>query len=349
MLGFSQVPVSPMRIARDDLENGDPALQTSCSSVFVQRRVGGGRSWNQGAFEVCRTGSTIYDQQSGRRSWVVNNSSAYLWDVSLWTACRESRRVIRAHFNSRELKEARLDYRLCCGGGCDSCPVCLRTLKARPVIVRARHDKKKLRIVTEPCQDLFCIDAPEIDEWGVQDVIRYFSEHCIHGYNRFTGIKNIGLEFNPRWIDDLTTSSLPKDSPPDDRHIDVELETENGTRLGFILRFMEVSAETFFKGSGPSQILWLVDRLSRCAEVTVSAEEFYDCNLTYAESVINPSDEGYCTSASRFLDMLQHMAVELEEYAYEEWHNAGRPGGIFSYRITSCIKVLTCRDDSSHI
>ncbi|KAM0562731.1 hypothetical protein ACHAPJ_001569 [Fusarium lateritium] len=121
-------------------------------------------------------------------SWFVNNTSTYLSDSGLWTACKESRHVVQRHFRLQEWNKIQ-------DKNCDSHSTS-RDLEEMPHLVHFRDkDSKGYYSTILPHQDLFAFQAVNWD-LGWQDM-----EFDVRGSNRWhdQGIKNIAIEFDQEW------------------------------------------------------------------------------------------------------------------------------------------------------
>ncbi|KAF4971644.1 hypothetical protein FSARC_1591 [Fusarium sarcochroum] len=114
-------------------------------------------------------------------SWFVNNTSTYISDSGLWTACKESRWVIQKHFRLQEWGETRST---------------VGDFKKMPELVHFRdQDSKDYYSTVFPYQDLFIFQANDwnLDWAGMKTDIMGLRNAD------YSGLKNIAIEFNQEW------------------------------------------------------------------------------------------------------------------------------------------------------
>ncbi|KAF5005224.1 hypothetical protein FDECE_8345 [Fusarium decemcellulare] len=145
--------------------------------------VGLGDPW----FHVClRLAAPEYNKSSGTDICNNNNFSTYLIDGGLWTACKESRLIMKHSFR-------------CLYGS-------QKTLKSTPEQSENHiaatgyfegQGEKPYYFTVLPHRDLFILQPQNLDtiDWScINDYIPIGSTHW-----GFEGLKNIALEYNPEW------------------------------------------------------------------------------------------------------------------------------------------------------
>jgi len=275
-------------------------------------------------------------------SWTQGNPSSYLLDAGLWTACKESRKIIMKHFNMQHWNKVRREFEQC---GCVW--KFYYEHKDKPAIVITHHNGEDLHLMVNPERDLFCLDPQILDftiEWDTLLCGLPFS--CI--YTGYGPLSHIAVEFDPSW-----NVGLPRDcdenwdwNPTPGVCFDDLLE--EGTPRGFIARAAEACAiRAFYKDEYP--FFWLIDRGIR--RETPSRRnpnfplvEFSDGNHKYIETTSKDMTydtyEEYCQTAEYFLYQLGFMGDGHLTYIYHwrGWDTGDTDG--FCFEVQDCLGVL---------
>ncbi|KAJ3550311.1 hypothetical protein NM208_g34 [Fusarium decemcellulare] len=195
------------------------------------------------------------------------NSSAYLWDAGLWTACKESREVMKRYFKVRQWAEK---YPRRVGRG-SAMPRHYDNEMARgrdcsfSATATVWDYPEQWQLTVQPLVDLFCIDIRGLHccagQWA--DAIASFP--FPRWWQANTSVRHIALEFNPRWND-----HFPQNMG--------SMFFEYSAR-GFIVHNLWANTP-----SGPKVGTWLIDRrICWRALKDQPAQVFYDCGEEYVE------------------------------------------------------------------
>ncbi|KAL6695538.1 hypothetical protein J3F84DRAFT_374646 [Trichoderma pleuroticola] len=235
----------------------------------------------------------------GSRSWTNNNPSAYLWDFGMWTACRESRQVIEAHYSQE-------DYTM----GLRRGNYTLLSYSQASISLNAVENNEEWRFLFDPKQDLVCLQA--FDPRTICLWHEYIGENiCVtnipFGVQRLISFGHVAIEYDPSW-NDIVVKLNGYDF--------WRLHAEKSAR-GFFIRtlaaFDDYSRDC--EGKGKRKVLWLIDhslkRVRYCNKNRKERKVFYGNGQTYTEvekslSRRNFSSGGY-SSAFDFLDKLDML------------------------------------------
>ncbi|KAF4338874.1 hypothetical protein FBEOM_7225 [Fusarium beomiforme] len=123
-------------------------------------------------------------------SWTKNNPSTYLIDSGLWTACRQSHRVMRDILSPTKPMAIRTKVR------CDRSNV--------EVEAPESHSSQQHNIIVSPSQDLFILQPEDSDMFS-----RFLFEDVIEN-NTTQGllqIQQVGWQYHPSWASSLHEST----------------------------------------------------------------------------------------------------------------------------------------------
>ncbi|KAH6995985.1 hypothetical protein BKA56DRAFT_609264 [Ilyonectria sp. MPI-CAGE-AT-0026] len=211
------------------------------------------------------------------------NESACLWDAGLWAACTDSRRVITNHYNRQQCR---------LGNESSSAHVEIESVDNDAIAATMTISRKNehWKLIVRPYQDLFCLTPLN---WGMHiDWETMFDSFAFSasssGYGR---VKNVAVEFHPRW-----NFNLPKTMD--------ELLSESTPR-GLVARAVRQDVE---------MNLWLIDRHANRAPSTETATSspriFHDCEEEYIESTateVRDSGVEYAHTAAFFIEQIESL------------------------------------------
>ncbi|KAF4341246.1 tetracycline resistance [Fusarium beomiforme] len=192
----------------------------------------------------------------------VLNTSAYLWDAGLWSACKESRHVITEHFDIdgwNKLREQPFDM------DTDQ-PGWYHKSFPSTIVPRSKKDEEWRPIVI-PARDIFCIDNSKLKPlspslFGMKLLAPFL------GTRKFTIMErwNIAFKFDIRW----------NQAPP---HTVRRLKRENSPR-GLLANWVEIFADDI---TAPN--LWIIDDnvrwVARAGQVFDTV--YRDCGRDYVQ------------------------------------------------------------------
>ncbi|KAL2015398.1 hypothetical protein VTK56DRAFT_5536 [Thermocarpiscus australiensis] len=140
------------------------------------------------------------DLMNGDEEGLGNRPSAYLIDGGLWTACRESRRVIQRKFDSQAWDKARRDRYRNRGRAGIGYPAGANEneMPATGYFAPESGNAESYRIFTVfPHQDLFYLQPYNLEtlDWG--DI--NYSIPLGSSVTGYQGLQNIALDFDPAW------------------------------------------------------------------------------------------------------------------------------------------------------
>ncbi|KAI5861648.1 hypothetical protein GGS23DRAFT_575989 [Durotheca rogersii] len=126
----------------------------------------------------------------GKMSWTESNPSAYLSEIGLWGACKESRRRVQNYrdpLSWSDWREVSTDY-----DGSDK-------LDRLPLLATFYSDGQNQNFTIYPRSDLLCIQPFNFDTINWADI------HCNNStvIGAFVGVHHMALEFDPTWGDPL--------------------------------------------------------------------------------------------------------------------------------------------------
>ncbi|KAL7793956.1 hypothetical protein V8C43DRAFT_37551 [Trichoderma afarasin] len=282
-----------------------------------------------------------FDSDDGIYSWTKNNSSAYLWDFGLWSACKESRQVIETHYEQNNWNYL-WDH----------------SYNQTSVWLIAPGNHEKLRFLLHPKQDLVCLQAfdPSTIWWWEN---HYLKDICVAG-NAPTGFYapkifnfgNIAIAYDPSWND-----IGEKTESCNFRH----LHTEQSAR-GFFLRTLAIVDEySRCYGSNRSPDFWLIDynlkQIRHSKKSRKHKKIFYGNGQNFAEvqrSARRSFSSGKYSSALDFLDNLD-MLLDGDRPSHYIHHKSGaencymcraKDGYLTSYQIRRQVRVLMCGEST---
>ncbi|KJZ77797.1 hypothetical protein HIM_02974 [Hirsutella minnesotensis 3608] len=263
----------------------------------------------------------------GECSWTTGNSSAYLWDAGLWTACRESREVMMWHFRVREWNEARQKI---LGSPSFWTPSALaEEFQDATAMTLARQDGVNWQFMVRPHVDLFCLEPQDWKctvAWQSLFLDLPFASR-LQGYGH---LSNIAVEFDPSW-----NLNLPKD---------VGALLEESSPRGFVARAMAECAKNKLYCS-----IWLIDRTISRSKPDPSDPEypflakFYDCDRTYVNTELEDLEPSrYYESGEEFQSTAVYFLDALAGLDYAKMDNGNGPWGAFDFLVSDYLGVLAC-------
>ncbi|KAF4447869.1 hypothetical protein F53441_8674 [Fusarium austroafricanum] len=123
-------------------------------------------------------------------SWRVNNPSLYLFDSGLWTACKESRMVMRKHYRLSYWKEVRENTLK----RSRRAPCSHSEMMPELIHFRDKESRDQYAIIY-PQRDIFVLQAETLDfTWMGLENHTLAAPSC-----GFGGIDNLAIEYNQRW------------------------------------------------------------------------------------------------------------------------------------------------------
>lgn len=146
------------------------------------------------------------NRRNGRLSWTDGNTSTYLQDSGLWTACHESRERMLRHFKPSETSPQASRFR-------QLNPQTIWNIQAKPnssVNMEFTRDNGERQYLTiRPSTDLICLQVIEdskisfgSNDFDWQDVGEFplFRWRGDDGYYSYcSDIKNVAVEYDPAW------------------------------------------------------------------------------------------------------------------------------------------------------
>ncbi|KJZ69921.1 hypothetical protein HIM_10677 [Hirsutella minnesotensis 3608] len=265
--------------------------------------------------------------QQQLHSWTRGNSSAYLWDAGLWTACRESREVMMWHFRVRDCNQAR--HKALRGPGFWSPSALAEELQDAPTMMLARENGVEWQFMVRPHRDLFCLEPQDWKStvtWSSLFLDLPFASRR-HGFGH---LSNIAVEFDPSW-----NLNLPKD---------VGVLPEEQTPRGFVARAMAECAKNNLYCS-----IWLIDRTIARPRPDPSDHEypflvqFYDCERTYVSTELEDLEPArYYESGHEFQKTAIYFLDALAGMDCAKMDNGNGPWGAFDFWVGDYLGVLAC-------
>ncbi|EHK18310.1 uncharacterized protein TRIVIDRAFT_47246 [Trichoderma virens Gv29-8] len=293
------------------------------------------------------------DSEEGSPSWTRKNPSAYIWDFGLWSACRESRHVIKAHYE-----------KIICTKKFRNDSTITLSFANTSISLSFRHSKERWRFFFHPDQDLVCLQAfdPSTIYWWEDracgrvcitntaaklfNTINYFDRPSL------LRLGNVAIAYDPSWND------IEKER---DKYSFRGLYEEQSARGFFIrtLALIELNAQVHFK----SPTFWLIDyninRIRFPKNTRKGRKVFYGNGQTFAEVDKSSSrrsfSSGEYSSALEFLDNLD-ILLGGDNPSHSMIHESGRAScyicsnpfhGTRPYQIHRHVRVLMCEKGST--
>ncbi|KAH7245427.1 hypothetical protein BKA59DRAFT_544702 [Fusarium tricinctum] len=194
------------------------------------------------------------------------NPSAYIWDVGLWKACKESREVILRHLNIDNPIKVRTDIQE------DSSRPVSRENDGNDVqlgYLYNRDNSQQHKLAVRPSQDIFCIRG---GNWRPPEYSFEFTDIWIPLVNQAwyaLKICNLAFEFDPSWNNNLSKSGFRLS----------EMIKENSPR-GMFAKALYHTAD-----GNTSPQLWIIDKSTpwlRSTDQDIHTV-YYDCKHAYVE------------------------------------------------------------------
>ncbi|KAF3074518.1 hypothetical protein CFAM422_003574 [Trichoderma lentiforme] len=289
-----------------------------------------------------------FDSNDGVYSWTKNNSSAYLWDFGLWGACKESRHVIKAHYEMRDLATWE-------GWPYSRSPSYNQT----SVWLTAPGNNEKLRFLLHPKKDLVCLQAfdPSTICWWenhkANDICLAGNAASCFYAPKIYNFGNIAIAYDPSWNDiGAKTESCNFHA----------LHTEQSAR-GFFIRTLAIVDEYShrYEGNRDRPTFWLIDyNLKRVRHFKKNRKQktiFYGNGQNFAEvqrSARRSFSSGKSSSALDFLDNLD-MLLHGDRPSHYIHHRSGAENCYMCegasrylefYRIRRQVRVLMCEEST---
>lgn len=147
------------------------------------------------------------DRRKSTSSWTDGNTSTYLTDSGLWTACHESRERMLRHFRPSETspqasRHGQLDWRT------------ITDIQDRPTasvnMEFTRDNGERQYLTIRPSTDLICLQLLENSmisfgtqgfDWRPIGQFPLFKWRGDDGYNYYSNMKNVAVEYDPAWED----------------------------------------------------------------------------------------------------------------------------------------------------
>ncbi|KAL5085195.1 hypothetical protein Trisim1_010759 [Trichoderma cf. simile WF8] len=280
------------------------------------------------------------DSGKGGRSWTNNNPSAYLWDFGMWSACKESRRVIKAHYKTRGwiIKQP-------------WAPTYIQT----SVPLTLHSSDEKWPFIIHPKRDLVCLQAFDLStthHWVATWYLNYNATVCL-GPNgpRFFDFSNLAIAYESRWNDIKENM---------EQHSFQDLYEEKSTR-GFFIRTI-TAIDRRLSGYPRDRAFWLIDynlkRVRFPKKLKKGRKMFYSNDQAFTEVYKSLSrrsfSSGENSSALEFLDSLhilldglspshrmRHTYGEADCYVCMDPSYDPRP-----YQIHRQVRVLMCEESA---
>ncbi|KKP00246.1 hypothetical protein THAR02_07659 [Trichoderma harzianum] len=272
------------------------------------------------------------------RSWTKNNPSAYLWDFGMWSACKESRQVIKAHYETRGWIIQRIGYYP-------------NTTRSTVPFSLQSHDEK-WHFVLRPKRDLVCIQAFDLSTtYYWVDIHR--AHVCLgrHG-PRFFDFSNVAVAYDPRWNDIRENMKA---------HSFQRLYEEPSARGFFIRTITTIDEDSRFHRRYPKdKFFWLIDynmkRVLYPNKKNKTRKTFYSNDQVFTEVDKSLSRRNYSSgensSALEFLDSL-HMLLKGHNPGHAKSHRHGATDCYMCrhssynprpYQIHRQVRVLMCEE-----
>ncbi|PKK44087.1 hypothetical protein CI102_10239 [Trichoderma harzianum] len=293
-----------------------------------------------------------FDSNDGGHSWTKNNPSAYAWDFGMWTACRESRQIIKAHYGKE-------DWTTRTRRSSSSRPS-MYSYNQSCISLTTSGNGEKWRFRIHPKQDLVCLQAfdPSTISWWENDD---GGDICVamNAYNHFHFPKlfrfgHVAIAYDPSWYN--------TDEENDNFNFG-HLYAEQSAR-GFFIRTLATIDDCVhcFGGNDKHKALWLIDynlkRVRYCNKSSKERKVFYGNGQNFMEVEYWLSrktfSSGRYTSAFDFLDKLYRL-LEGDRPCHYIHHRIGATGcnvcrgndyNPRSYLIYRQVRVLMCEEST---
>ncbi|KJZ69037.1 hypothetical protein HIM_11580 [Hirsutella minnesotensis 3608] len=244
--------------------------------------------------------------QQQLHSWTRGNSSAYLWDAGLWTACRESREIMMWHFRVRDCNQAR--HKALRGPGFWSPSALAEELQDAPTMTLARENGVEWQFMVRPHRDLFCLEP---QDW-----------------------KSTARP---------SRSCGPAGSPLGFRK-DVGVLPEEPTPRGFVARAMaECAKNNLYCSIWLIDRTVARPRPDPSDHEYPFLVQFYDCERTYVSTELEDLEPArYYESGDEFQKTAIYFLDALAGMDYAKMDNGNGPWGAFDFLVGDYLGVLAC-------
>lgn len=215
------------------------------------------------SYHLAAPSASSRDANTGQYSWRVNNTSTYLWDKGLWSACVESREAILEHFNFKMWNETRLKYLV----GLESHPELKHSLieqkciDMEPTVAFGQEQSELFHIMVRPSRDLFILDVPDLcQNVNLHHLLSYTKYPAWDSRSRRDSrgmIQNIAVEFSPSWMAELDRAHDANGH----FSLAIEYDKRNPT-FGVFVRLIRSSTENYNNIHGGycrMPFIWLID------------------------------------------------------------------------------------------
>ncbi|KAL6793051.1 hypothetical protein J3E68DRAFT_384959 [Trichoderma sp. SZMC 28012] len=285
-----------------------------------------------------------FDSSDGSHSWTKNNPSAYTWDFGMWSACRESRQVIEAHYSQQDWTSGsrRGDWR--------------RPYSQTSISLTASRNNNGWRFFLHPKQDLVCIQAfnPSVASWSDtyhRKDLCVASNHS--GDLKVLSFGHIAITYDPSWND--------FDEKKENFNF-WHLYAEQSAR-GFFMRTLAFfDTHSHHDDGRKRRYLWLIDcnlkRVRYFNKNRKGRKVFYGNGQKFIEVEKSSSrrsfSSGEYSSVFDFLDKL-NMLLEGDRPCHYMCHKSvtdkcslcGGPSEyLTNYRIYDQVRVLMCEEST---
>ncbi|KAK7426998.1 hypothetical protein QQZ08_006425 [Neonectria magnoliae] len=264
---------------------------------------------------------------------VTSNWSAYFWDAGLWTACLESRRVMKQHYNYQQIRrtqKAFLRYFRRVSAEIYHSAALLIEHWDVPLMATVPQTGGEWQLVVNTYRDVFCLTLESWSrtiDWDKIVFDLYFTpDFPLHGCVRY-----IAMEFDDTW-----NINHPEDF--------IELLREDSPR-GFLAR--GIHACTFEQADC---FIWLIDRQTWPRKRTLDEPTiFYDCKKVYIETdfkdmIWYDMDDDECDQNAGVFYFILH---ELGKLCYLNQPGSTVWGQFEDWALEDFVGILTCKDFGS--
>jgi hypothetical protein len=242
-----------------------------------------------------------------------------LIDGGLWRACKESREAIAKH--TRFYDWARVHKQAIAINALDNCRADWAggDVATHPASIETSEGEGGCQMLVYPYRDIFCI---EVDDWkslqrqlSCSDLEMTFVESNNHHSSPRCIVKNIAVQFDDSWLDDIPTCLL-------------DLQDESSARGFFGSLLLK-----YFISLGHLEALWIIDKEAWWYESPLQDhdtvyrdgdEEYFEVNWSHIIH-LRPGQP----SASAFMGKIRHFLMEYPRWNGTPYLSDHRPRDIF--------------------
>ncbi|KAI6758436.1 hypothetical protein HG530_010676 [Fusarium avenaceum] len=263
------------------------------------------------------------------------NPSAYIWDVGLWTACKESREVVHCHLKIDDPIKVRIDFQE------DSSQPVSRVNDGNDVqfgYLYSHDSSQDHKLVVRLSQDMFCIRG---NNWESPELSYEFLDMWIPLVTKdwcSLGVSNVAFEFDLSW-----NSNLP--------HCLSDMIEENSPR-GMLAKALYHAVDGY-----RSPQLWIIDNETpwlRSPDQDIHTV-YYDCEDAYVEidwedTRIDTRRQAHQGLATRFMERLSYLGQDdYNSYRFRgelsPWENCVYYSNATESFAEDAVKLLVRRDN----